>query len=101
MSIWPLFGSSNQLLAALTLIAAAVYLKNTGKKGSMLYIPMLFMLVVTLTALGITLYKLMDKLVSVASFSIYNDGIQLIFAVLLSGLALVVAWQGIAKLKES
>jgi len=100
MSIWPLFGSSNQLLAALTLITAAVYLKNTGKKGSMLYIPMLFMLVVTLAALGITLFKLVNKLVSPVPFSIYNDGIQLIFAVLLTGLAIIVAWQGISKLRE-
>jgi carbon starvation protein len=100
MNIWPLFGSSNQLLAALTLITAAVYLKKTGKKGSMLYIPMIFMLVVTLTALGITLYKLMNKLVSAAPFSIYNDGIQLVFAVLLTGLAVIVAWQGIANLRK-
>jgi len=100
MSIWPLFGSSNQLLAALTLITAAVYLKNKGKKGSMLYIPMLFMLVVTLSALVITLYQLVNRLASPAPFSIHNDGIQLIFAVLLTGLAIIVAWQGITKLRE-
>jgi len=100
MSIWPLFGSSNQLLAALTLITAAVYLKNKGKKGSMIYIPMLFMLVVTLSALVITLYQLVNKLVTPVPFSIHNDGIQLIFALLLTGLALIVAWQGITKLRE-
>lgn len=49
--VWPLFGSANQLLAALALIALAVYLKKAGKNNSMLTIPTAFMFAVTLTAL--------------------------------------------------
>jgi len=49
--IWPIFGSANQLLAALSLLAVAVWLKKTGKSYGMLIAPMIFMLVVTLTAL--------------------------------------------------
>lgn len=49
--IWPMFGSANQLLAALALITIAVWLKNTGKNNKMLTIPTIFMFAVTLTAL--------------------------------------------------
>lgn len=49
--IWPIFGSANQLLAALALIAVAVWLKNIGKNYSMFTIPMSFMFVVTMFAL--------------------------------------------------
>ena len=36
VNIWPLFGSANQLLAAMVLISLAVFLKVTGRKGFML-----------------------------------------------------------------
>ena len=49
--IWPIFGSANQLLAALSLIAVAVWLKKIGKNYSMFTIPMSFMFVVTIFAL--------------------------------------------------
>jgi len=50
-NVWPLFGSANQLLAAMVLIALAVFLKTTGRTGWTLYIPMFVMLAVTFTAL--------------------------------------------------
>lgn len=49
--IWPIFGSANQLLAALALLAVAVWLKNEGKDNKMVTIPMTFMVGVTLAAL--------------------------------------------------
>jgi carbon starvation protein len=54
--IWPVFGSSNQLLSAIALLAITSWLAKMGKKTFMIVIPMLFMFVVTLTALG-TLIK--------------------------------------------
>ena len=39
-NVWPLFGSANQLLAALVLIALSVFLKTTGRTGWTLYAPM-------------------------------------------------------------
>ena len=53
--IWPLFGSANQLLSVLALIACAVFLKKTKRQGAMLWIPMIFMMAVTFTALGMTI----------------------------------------------
>lgn len=50
---WPIFGTSNQLLACLTLLAVSVWMINAGKKSKAIYvmIPMCFMLVVTVTSL--------------------------------------------------
>jgi carbon starvation protein len=48
---WPIFGTSNQLLAALTLLAISIWLLQTGKKAIFSIVPMAFMLVVTLWSL--------------------------------------------------
>ncbi len=49
--IWPLFGAANQLLAALALLTVCAWLGNIGRNNKMFYIPMGFMLIVTLTSL--------------------------------------------------
>ena len=49
--IWPIFGSANQLLAGLSLLAVSAWLAKSGKKNFMTVIPMCFMFAVTLTAL--------------------------------------------------
>ncbi len=49
--IWPIFGSANQLLAAVALLAVAVYLKKSGRKFGVVVLPMIIMFAVTLTAL--------------------------------------------------
>ena len=96
--IWPLFGSANQLLSVLALIACAVFLKKTKRQGAMLWIPMVFMMAVTFTALGMTIYKLSGQFVA-TGLSLGNT-LQLIFAVLLLLLGVIVAIQGIKKLTE-
>jgi carbon starvation protein len=53
---WTLFGSSNQLLAALTLLGITVWLVRTGKRCWYVAGPMAFVLVVTVTALGLQLF---------------------------------------------
>jgi carbon starvation protein len=98
-NIWPLFGSANQLLAALSLISCAVFLKKTNRKGWMLYAPMLFMLAVTFTALALTIVQL-GGLLAGGAFMIEKHALQLIFAVLLLALGVMVAVQGIQKLTE-
>ncbi len=49
--IWPIFGSANQLLSALALLAVGAWLAREGKNNNMVKIPMIFMFLVTLTAL--------------------------------------------------
>ncbi len=97
--IWPLFGSANQLLAALSLIACAVFLKRTNRAGWMLYFPMIAMLIVTFTALAFTIIGLFGKMDS-GVFRYGSDGLQLVFAVLLLGLGLIVATKCLKKLQE-
>lgn len=96
--IWPLFGSANQLLSVLALIACAVFLKKTKRQGAMLWIPMVFMMAVTFTALGMTIYKLSNAFLT-TGLSLGNT-LQLIFAVLLLILGVIVAIQGLNKLME-
>ena len=55
--IWPLFGSANQLLAALALLSLSVWLKRQGKDYKMAFYPMIFMFAVTLTALSTLIYS--------------------------------------------
>ena len=97
-SIWPLFGSANQLLSALALIACAVYLKRTKRKGWMLWVPMVVMLAVTLTALTMTIVQKTTGIVAGTSANVAGDGLQLFFAVALFALGIIVAVQGVKKL---
>src|SRR6185436_309294 len=51
MVAWPIFGTSNQLLASLTLLAVSVWLTRTGRNALFAIIPMIFMMVMTLWSL--------------------------------------------------
>ncbi len=98
-NIWSLFGSANQLLGALVLIALAVFLKTTGREGRMLYVPMTFMLAVTMTALGMAVVNTFRKAAG-GQFVFLTDGLQLIVAVLLMALAVLVAVHCFKKLVQ-
>lgn len=91
MNIWPLFGAANQLLCALVLIALAVFLKVTGRKGWMLYVPVVVMFCVTITALLQAVYGIYQKLMY-GGFVFMVDGLQLILALLLLVLGISVAF---------
>ena len=77
MSVWPLFGSANQLLSALVLTGLAVFLKSTGRKGWMLYGPMAIMFVVTMTALIEQIIKIFGA-ISAGNFVLMVHGLQLV-----------------------
>lgn len=49
---WTLFGASNQLLAALTLLSVTVWLHQARKRIAFTLVPMIFVLTITLWALG-------------------------------------------------
>ena len=91
-TIWPLFGAANQLLAALALLAVCAWLGNIGKNNKMFYIPMLFMLVVTLVSLGQTA---MAKVTAITTSGVtVAPVVQLVLAAILFLLALVLAVEG-------
>ena len=90
-SIWPLFGAANQLLSALVLTALSVFLRVTGRKGWMLYVPMTFMFIVTMSALIISVYNIVMKL-DAGTFVPMVDGLQLVIALALMTLAVLVVY---------
>ncbi len=56
LDFWALFGASNQLLAALTLLSITAWLYQARKRIAFTLLPMLFVLVMTLWALGSLVY---------------------------------------------
>ncbi|GHV54069.1 carbon starvation protein A [Spirochaetia bacterium] len=89
-NIWTLFGAANQLLAALTLIACALFLRKTRRNSFMLFVPTCIMLAVTFSSLVLTIR---DKAAAIASgsFTVAVEGLQLFIAVLLLVLGIMVA----------
>jgi carbon starvation protein len=82
--IWPVFGSANQLLAALALMAVAIWLKKEGKNNKMFTIPVVFMFAATIFAL---------VLLARANLAAGNM-ILVIFPALLLVLAIILLVQG-------
>ena len=87
--IWPLFGAANQLLAAIGLLAVCTWLGSVGKNNKMFYVPMVFMLAVTICSLIQTI---------TAKLTAYTSGsadvwalIQALIAVLLVVLSVILA----------
>ena len=60
--IWSVFGSANQLLAAIAMLAVCAWLGKIGRNNKMFYVPMVFMLCATITALGFTVFTNVGKI---------------------------------------
>jgi carbon starvation protein len=54
---WTLFGTSNQLLAALTLLGITVWLRRSGRRAWYVAGPMVFVMAITLIALGLQIFE--------------------------------------------
>jgi carbon starvation protein len=91
--IWPLFGSANQLLSALALMACAVYMKKSKRKGWMLWIPMAIMMCVTFTAL-------IQKIIELVNQPTPGNLMQAFFAVALFILGVIIATLGLRQLVD-
>lgn len=93
-NIWPLFGASNQLLAALGLLAVATWLGKEGKNNKMFLFPMAFMLIVTITSLCFTLKSNISGIATGTGDPLWC-GIRTVIAALLVILAVVLAVSGV------
>ena len=100
MSVWPLFGSANQLLSALVLTGLAVFLKSTGRKGWMLYGPMTIMFAVTMTALIQSVIRIVRAWMD-GTFVWMIHGLQFVVAAALIVLALLVVYHCVLKLRDA
>lgn len=89
-AIWPIFGSANQLLAALALLAVSVWLGWLGTKNAFTRYPMYFMFAVTLTALINLIVK-----------NLLNQNyLLMVMAILLFIVAVVLALQAYASMRK-
>jgi len=81
--IWPIFGASNQLVAALALFVLSCWLLSKGKTIKFTIIPACFMLVTTIAAL----------LLQAVTYFKHNDITLLIISCLLIILAGFIVWE--------
>ncbi len=61
---WTLFGTSNQLLAGLTLMILSLWLRRCGKAWWVSAVPMVFMMTMTLWSLALMAWPFLSSLVS-------------------------------------
>ncbi|MCQ2612072.1 MAG: carbon starvation protein A [Treponemataceae bacterium] len=92
-AIWALFGSANQLLAGIALMAVAAWLGQVGKNNKMFYIPMVFMLAATLTQLVITVIK--QGQIIASGTAVWGNWFQILFAAAMAILAVILVIEGI------
>lgn len=96
--IWALFGSANQLLAALGLLAVATWLGNVGKNNKMFLFPMAFMLVVTICSL---ILNTKSQIATIAKGGAdWGPYVQVVLGVLLVVLAVVLAIEGVSTISK-
>lgn len=98
-NIWALFGAANQLLAALGLLAVAAWLGNIGRNNKMFFIPMAFMLVVTVTSLIFTIKSNVTAIMA-GGAGLGWCYIRSILATLLVILAIVLMVEGVKTIKK-
>jgi len=94
--VWALFGSANQLLAGIGLLAVATWLGNTGKNNKMILFPMGFMLIVTITSLIINTKTQIG--IIAAGEADWGPWAQAIIGIILVVLAVVLAIEGVKEL---
>jgi len=93
--LWQLFGASNQLLAALSLLLVTLWLASTRRNPAYAGIPMIFMYVTTVAASLVTAYNLYTTIATaegVAAISVIGAWAMIIVALLLVAAALLIAW---------
>jgi carbon starvation protein len=76
-AVWPVFGATNQLLAALALLAVTLWLKRTGRTWLFAGLPMAFMLVMTMSALVLLIGQNGFSLIGVISSVLFILGLTL------------------------
>ena len=82
---WVLFGTSNQLLAALSLLGLSVWLRRSGRRSLYILLPMVFVMVVTLSSLALQLLGAAHALSGSGArldASSLNGGVSLLLIVL-------------------
>ena len=93
MIIWPLFGSTNQILASLTLLVISVMLIKLGRPARYTLIPMVFVLIMAFFA---GLIKLKEYYIEGNYLLVFLDAVVLVVSVLV----MLEAFSVVSKLKK-
>jgi carbon starvation protein len=94
--LWQLFGASNQLLAALSLLIVTVWLASIGRNPAFAAIPMVFMYVTTIAASLVVAYNLFRTVTTadLQVISVVGNWGMIGVAILLVVAALVIGYDG-------
>lgn len=96
--LWQMFGASNQLMAALSLLVVTVWLKSEKKNPSYALYPMLFMYFTTIFATIVTarnLYVTIAANPAMGGLPVAGAWAMIVVAVLLVIAALFIGWDGL------
>jgi len=87
--IWSVFGSANQLLAGVAMLAVCTWLGKIGRNNKMFFFPMVFMLCATICALCFTIFGNFGKIG--AGSADWGTWFQTIWSIALVVLAVILA----------
>jgi carbon starvation protein len=95
--LWQMFGASNQLMAALSLLVVAVWLKSEKRNPTYAVVPMIFMYVTTLAATAVTarnLYVTIAANPKMTALPVAGAWAMIAVSVLLFVAAVLIGWDG-------
>ncbi|OGA72821.1 MAG: hypothetical protein A3G81_12010 [Betaproteobacteria bacterium RIFCSPLOWO2_12_FULL_65_14] len=95
--LWQMFGASNQLMAALSLLVVAVWLKSEKRNPAYALLPMIFMYVTTLAATAVTarnLYVTIAANPKMSALPVAGAWAMIAVSVLLFVAAIIIGWDG-------
>ncbi len=96
--LWQMFGASNQLMAALSLLVVTVWLRSEKRNPTYALVPMLFMYFTTLFATMVTarnLYVTIAANPKMSGLPVAGAWAMIVLAVLLIVAALFIGWDGL------
>jgi carbon starvation protein len=95
--LWQMFGASNQLMAALSMLVVAVWLKSEKRNPSFAVVPMIFMYVTTLAATAVTarnLYVTIAANPKMGGLPVAGAWAMILVSALLFVAAVLIGWDG-------
>ncbi|MBI5409359.1 MAG: carbon starvation protein A [Nitrospirae bacterium] len=99
LTAWPIFGTSNQMLASLILLSISVWLIRSGKNAMYAIIPMIFMMTMTLWSLMLLMQPFMRSLSDASILAARPDAIiSGVFGVILFALSLMLVLEAVRTL---
>lgn len=95
--LWQMFGASNQLMAALSLLVVSVWLKSENRNPTYALLPMIFMYVTTLAATAVTarnLYVTIATNPKMTALPVAGAWAMIAVSALLFVAAVLIGWDG-------